>query len=114
MDPVTQILDLFVPFLDAFARNLELAREYAAVLVSGQHQSAIFTHLAEALRAEIGEILRAAGVEESVIAERAMAVYLAYIGTIFVWAASGSTDNAHSSRTSAPRSPNSCHRKRTR
>ena len=92
-DPPRAILELFAPFLDAFARNLELAREYAAVLVSGQHESVIFTRLAEALREEITEVLAEAGVDRTELAERAMAIYLAYIGTIFVWAASGSSDN---------------------
>ena len=52
------------PFLEIFASQMELAREYAAALVSGTHQSVVFEELAVVLIGEIETILRQGGLEE--------------------------------------------------
>ncbi|TPG05159.1 TetR/AcrR family transcriptional regulator [Curtobacterium flaccumfaciens] len=78
------------PFLDVFASQLELSREYAAALVSGAHRSVVFEDLAAVLMHEIEDILRRGQMAEDVIPDAARTVYLSYLGTLFFWAGQGS------------------------
>lgn len=87
-DRVVQLVD---PFLTLFADKVDLAREYAAILMSGSHNSVLFGELSDALRAEMAQEARAAGVAEASIDVAAKASYFAYLGTLFFWAARGAT-----------------------
>lgn len=80
------------PFLEIFASQMELAREYAAALVSGTHQSVVFEELAVVLIGEIETILRQGGLEEQRIHDASRTVYLSYLGTLFYWAGRGTLD----------------------
>lgn len=82
------------PFLDVFASQLELSREYAAALVSGAHRSVVFEDLAAVLVQEIEDILRHAQMAEELIPDAARTVYLSYLGTLFFWAGRGSIEPA--------------------
>lgn len=89
VDRVTQLVD---PFLNLFANNIDLAREYGAILMSGNHHSVLFSDLGDALRAEITEEAHAAGLNETTTGAASRTAYFAYLGTLFLWAASGSKD----------------------
>lgn len=89
---VEEILALFEPFLDLFTADLELARHYAATLVTGKHQAGVFDELAAVLRQEIGDVLTRAGFAPEAAARGASAIHLAYLGTLFVGAGAGEAD----------------------
>ncbi|WP_166983006.1 TetR/AcrR family transcriptional regulator [Paramicrobacterium fandaimingii] len=74
------------PFLELFSRDQELSREYAAVLVRGAHQSAIFAELADTLRAAIAIEFEASGMSHDRARTASRAVYFAYLGVLFAWA----------------------------
>lgn len=77
-------VDLVRPFLELFAERLELARSYAAILLSGRHTSTVFAGLAERLVEEFAELLSPVRVDARAAAE---AMHAAYIGTLFMWGA---------------------------
>lgn len=87
VERVTRLVD---PFLSLFADRIDLAREYGAILMSGNHQSVLFGELADALQAEIAEEARSAGLDDDATDAAAKTAYFAYLGTLFFWAARGS------------------------
>lgn len=92
--PVDQIMAIFEPFLTLFGTHMDLAREYGAILMSGNHASVVFHELAAMLTAEIARILETAGMRPDKVSAASRGIYLAYLGTLFVWAGSGLADNA--------------------
>ncbi|MFV0435105.1 MAG: TetR/AcrR family transcriptional regulator [Leucobacter sp.] len=89
-----QIVSLLTPFLELFTEHPLLARAYGAILVSGRHESVVFTDLAKLLIGEIAGLLRSAGspqrdgdgdVSERRAASLAESIYFAYIGRLFTW-----------------------------
>ncbi|WP_166792381.1 TetR/AcrR family transcriptional regulator [Cryobacterium sp. TMT1-66-1] len=91
-DPTDRIMELITPFLALFASNMDLAREYGAVLMMGTHRSVIFHELGDVLLREINATLQASGMNENDAEVASRTVYIAYLGTTFAWAGSGSTD----------------------
>ncbi|AAT89677.1 transcriptional regulator, TetR family [Leifsonia xyli subsp. xyli str. CTCB07] len=81
-----RIVALQESFVDVFADRAELARAYASILVAGSHASTVFTQLAATLITEFREVL---GPGSDALAR---ALHRAYLGTLFLWAASGSDD----------------------
>jgi AcrR family transcriptional regulator len=81
-DPVEQVMALLDPFLRLFRRDQQLAREYGAELMRGEHPSGIFK-LAERLKDEIAGVIRAHG-DPVHPRDAADAVYLAYVGALFL------------------------------
>ncbi|WP_052863060.1 TetR/AcrR family transcriptional regulator [Streptomyces niger] len=86
------VLALFEPFLALFAGDPELARHYAAALVTGKHRAGVFNELGAALRREIGDVLIRAGFTPEAAAGGATAIHLAYLGALFVGAGAGGAD----------------------
>lgn len=86
---VDALLDVFSPFVEMFAANPTLAQDYAAALVSGKHRAGVFHELAATLRREISETLQQTGLSPQVADQRAVAVHLAYLGTLFMSAGTG-------------------------
>ncbi|MFG2881793.1 TetR/AcrR family transcriptional regulator [Streptomyces sp. NPDC048297] len=79
---VGAIMALFEPFIQYFALDEELSRQYAAIIVRGAHDSAIFQNLALSLIAEITEVLTRTGLG-GVDAERgARVAYFSYLGIL--------------------------------
>lgn len=83
---------LVYPFFSLFAGQIDLAREYGAILMTGNHQSVLFSDLGDALRAEITQEARDVGLDEATAHAAAKTAYFAYLGTLFAWAASGLED----------------------
>jgi len=88
-----RLLALVTPFVTLFTNSPVLARSYASILVSGTHESLLFTGLA----ARLNEEFRAAITVHGCTAQAdtpvvAGALYFAYIGTLFTWSARGSSD----------------------
>jgi hypothetical protein len=77
---VREALSLLQPFVAHFGGDEDLAREYAAIIVRGRHDSAIFRGLGESLTAEVEAVLRPAGVSRAEAGART--VYLAYLGIL--------------------------------
>lgn len=81
------------PFVTLFTSRPTLAREYASILVGGNHRSVVFTELATLLIREISAILisssRATEERATAIAE---AVYFGYLGRLFTWPADADKD----------------------
>lgn len=88
-DAVHALLDIFSPFVEMFAANPTLAQDYAAALVSGKHRAGVFHDLAATLRREISRTLQQTGIAAEVADQRAIAVHLAYLGTLFMSAGTG-------------------------
>ncbi|MEU6575497.1 hypothetical protein [Streptomyces sp. NPDC046805] len=55
--PVDDVIALVQPFVDYFALDRELSREYASTIVRGRHDSAIFQNLGLTLIGEIQQVL---------------------------------------------------------
>ncbi len=91
--PVDDVMAIFEPFLSMFGTQMDLAREYGAILMSGNHRSVIFQELAVVLTSQIERTLEAAGMSTEKSSLAARGIYLAYLGTIFVWAGSGLAEN---------------------
>lgn len=90
-----RLIALVGPFVTLFTANPVLARCYASILVSGTHESILFTELA----AQLDEVFRAAialhGCTTPVAAApKARALYFAYIGTLLTWSARNSPEPA--------------------
>ena len=88
-----RIIALVRPFVDTFTTSPELSREYGAILMSGTHSSAIFQELAQELIREIGRVLESAGFTEQYAQSASRAIYLSYLGLLFVWGESGSDED---------------------
>ncbi|MEW2396400.1 TetR/AcrR family transcriptional regulator [Streptomyces sp. NPDC046862] len=82
VDAVDHVIGLIEPFLEYFARDLELSREYAATIVRGRHESAIFLNLGLTLIGEIQQLLSRAGHDEDQAGGAARAIYFAYLGIL--------------------------------
>lgn len=83
-----RILGLVQPFLALFTTRPDLARTYASILVSGQHTSILLTDLAARLVDEIQAVIEDEGGEDvEAVSATATAVYFAYVGILFTWAA---------------------------
>lgn len=92
-DAAARILGLLEPFIDLFVSDPELARTYGSILVSGAHESAVFTELAGRLIGEIAEVLRdSPDANDERIDALAEGVYFAYIGRLYTW---NGADPAH-------------------
>lgn len=81
-DPVAEILALIEPFVDYFARDRDLSRHYAAIIVRGTHDSEIFRNLGLALVSEITDVVASSGVPAAEAERRARAVYFGYLGIL--------------------------------
>lgn len=79
---VAELAATFAPFVTYFAGDQDLAREYAATLVRGRHESTIFRGLGDRLIADVRSLLVRAGVARA--DETADAVYLAYLGVLML------------------------------
>lgn len=79
---VDAVMALFEPFVRHFALDAELSREYAAVIVRGAHESAIFQNLALSLIAEIAEVLARTGLNRVDSGRGARVVYFSYLGIL--------------------------------
>ncbi len=90
---VDALMELFEPFVDYFARDPELSREYGAIIVRGKHESVIFQGLALTLIAEIEHVLTRAGLSPADAGSGARVVYFAYLGLLMT-ASSGVIDMA--------------------
>lgn len=82
---VTRLVELVRPFVELFASHPNLARAYASILVSGTHDSHLFSDLAGKLTQEFAST---AG------PSKARALYFAYLGVLFSWAGGRSNDPA--------------------
>lgn len=80
-DPVTRIGDVVQPFLDIFDADLDLAREYGAVLARGSASTEVFGALAAALQNDFATVFADAGLGPDA-EPAARAVYLAYLGLV--------------------------------
>ncbi|MDG3011635.1 TetR/AcrR family transcriptional regulator [Rhodococcus sp. D2-41] len=85
------IIGLLEPFVEYFARDRELSREYAAIIVRGSHTSEIFERLALALLGELHAVLVRTGISPESAGRGARAVYFAYLGVLMT-ASSGALD----------------------
>jgi AcrR family transcriptional regulator len=85
LDPsnlVAELLATFTPFVTYFAGDEDLAREYAATLVRGRHESTIFRGLGDRLVADVRALLVRGSVDGA--AAVADAIYLAYLGVLML------------------------------
>lgn len=90
-----RLLSLVGPFVTLFTANPALARCYASILVSGTHESILFTELAARLNEEFRAAITLHGCTTPVAAEpKARALYFAYIGTLLTWSARNSSEPA--------------------
>jgi AcrR family transcriptional regulator len=79
---IDAVMALFEPFIRYFARDEKLSREYAAIIVRGAHESAIFQGLALTLIAEITGVLARAGLDRVESGRGARVVYFSYLGIL--------------------------------
>lgn len=79
---VQEVMDLVAPFIDYFALDLELSREYAAVIVRGAHESEVFHALARTLIAELETLLARTPLTATEAGAGARTVYFAYLGIL--------------------------------
>lgn len=85
-DAEGMIAALVAPFLQLFADDLPLAREYGAILLRGSSGSAVFGELAASLKAEFEQVFRLFGLRTAHARNAATAVHLAYLGILLAWA----------------------------
>ncbi|GAA3220049.1 TetR/AcrR family transcriptional regulator [Nonomuraea helvata] len=81
-DAVDDVIALAEPFFDYFVLDRELSREYAATIVRGRHDSAIFQNLRLTLIGEIQQVLSRAGHDEDRAGRAARSIYFAYLGIL--------------------------------
>ena len=81
-DTVRDVVALVEPFVEYFALDRELSREYAATIVRGRHDSSIFQSLGLALIAEIQQVLSQAGHDADRAGRAARGIYYAYLGIL--------------------------------
>lgn len=77
-----EVLGLFLPFLEHFARDTALSRVYASIIVGGRVDSEIFRSLGLALTDEIEQTLRRAGHDSTRAVQGAQVIYFAYLGML--------------------------------
>ncbi|ROQ77301.1 TetR family transcriptional regulator [Streptomyces sp. CEV 2-1] len=77
-----EVLDLVEPFITYFALDLELSREYAAVIVRGTHESEVFRALARALLTELETLLARTPITATGAGAGARTLYFAYLGIL--------------------------------
>lgn len=77
-----EVLDLVEPFISYFALDLELSREYAAVIVRGTHESEVFQALARALLSELESLLARTPLTATGAGAGARTLYFAYLGIL--------------------------------
>lgn len=76
------------PFAALFDERRGLAQVYASILVSGRHSSVVFTDLAQRLTTVFQQAIAACGCSNATkVRRRAKALHAAYIGNLFIWAA---------------------------
>ncbi|MBB2956532.1 TetR/AcrR family transcriptional regulator [Pseudoclavibacter helvolus] len=86
---------LTAPFVSLFTRRDDLARIYASILVSGGHESSLFSVLATRLTEEFRTVITERGcTSPSEAAAKAGALYFAYVGLLFTASARRATDPA--------------------
>lgn len=85
-DPVAEILDLLGAFVRFFAAQPDLARSYTAILVGGNHPSAVFAELTGVLMGQISDVLTRAGRSSTDAFTIARVIHRAYLGELFIWA----------------------------
>ncbi|MBV8931430.1 MAG: helix-turn-helix transcriptional regulator [Kutzneria sp.] len=89
---VQQVVDLLRPFIEYFALDRELSREYAAIVVRGAHESAIFQDIALVLIDEFNAVLSRTGLTHADANQGARVLYFAYLG-ILMSAGNGAVDD---------------------
>lgn len=90
-----RLVALITPFVTLFTANPVLARCYGSTLVSGTHESILFTELAARLEDEFRAAIALHGCTASAdAAPKARALYFAYIGTLLTWSAKNSSEAA--------------------
>lgn len=90
-----RLIALVEPFVTLFTANPVLARCYASILVSGTHESILFTELAARLDEEFRAAIALHGcTTPAATAPKARALYFAYIGTLLTWSARNSSEPA--------------------
>lgn len=91
---VDRLAALARPFVELFAVHADLARHYAAILVSGTHRSTLFAELADRLRQDFAAAIASPrGCAASADApSRAASLYYAYVGVLFSTSATGAVD----------------------
>ena len=82
-DLAEDVSALLRPFLRRFLGEQELSREYAAVLLSGEHRSEVFSGLADTLRTELLAVLGAHDVVGARADDAVETLYLSYLGLLF-------------------------------
>lgn len=89
---VQEVADLLQPFIEYFGLDRELSREYAAIVVRGAHESAIFRDIALALMAEFDAVLARTGLTRADANQGGRVLYFAYLG-ILMSAGNGTIDD---------------------
>lgn len=90
-----RLVALVQPFVTLFTTNPILARCYASILVSGTHESILFTELAARLDEEFRSAIGLHGcTAPTEAAPKARALYFAYVGALLTWSARTSSDPA--------------------
>lgn len=86
-----RLFALVQPFVSLFVSDFDMARKYASILVSGTHESLLFTKLADQLIEEfVSVILEDQCTSQANAPAKAQAMYAAYVGVLFTWSTSGS------------------------
>lgn len=81
-DPVEVVMLVFEPFVNFFDLDEELSREWGAIIMRGNHESAIFRGLEQWLMAAIAYVLVECGFGGEQAGHAAHAVYFAYLGVL--------------------------------
>lgn len=88
--PEDALLSLVQPYIALFRSEPDLAREYASILVSGAHESILFGELSGRLISDFAEVLaREPRCSGPLAGDLARTLYSAYVGTLFIWSATG-------------------------
>jgi AcrR family transcriptional regulator len=77
-----EAMALVEPFISYFALDLELSREYAAVIVRGSHESEVFQALAQTLITEFEMLLGRTPLSATAAGPGARTLYFAYLGIL--------------------------------
>ncbi|NYF13689.1 AcrR family transcriptional regulator [Pseudoclavibacter sp. JAI123] len=90
-----RLVALASPFVAVFIRNDDLARVYASILVSGGHSSSLFSELAARLTEEFRTAISVRGcTPRAEAAQKAGALYFAFLGLLFTASARRTADPA--------------------
>lgn len=76
------VLDLVEPFITYFSLDLELSRQYAAVIVRGTHESEVFQALARTLITELETLLTRTPLSAAEAGAGARTLYFSYLGIL--------------------------------